>query len=65
MKFEGCMLKLGLPAICSCPICIPCLIFSEDIVAVLFGHGAFNRTSVANTGELMKYFVLDIAIHSP
>jgi peptidoglycan biosynthesis protein MviN/MurJ (putative lipid II flippase) len=40
------------------PICILVFIFSEDIVAVLFGHGAFNRTSVANTGELMKYFVL-------
>jgi len=40
------------------PVCILVFIFSEDIVAVLFGHGAFNKTSVANTGELMKYFVL-------
>jgi peptidoglycan biosynthesis protein MviN/MurJ (putative lipid II flippase) len=40
------------------PICILAFIFSHDIITIVFGHGAFDPNSIANTSEFMKYFVL-------
>jgi peptidoglycan biosynthesis protein MviN/MurJ (putative lipid II flippase) len=40
------------------PVCILVFVYSSDIVAILFGHGAFSKASVANTGQFMKYFIL-------
>lgn len=40
------------------PICILVFIFSHDIIAILFGRGAFDKTSISNASQFLKLFIL-------
>ncbi len=40
------------------PICFFIFIYSQDIIRVLFGHGAFGKTSISNSAMFLKLFIL-------
>jgi putative peptidoglycan lipid II flippase len=40
------------------PICILVYLFSQDIITVLFGHGAFDKTSIKNASQFLRLFIL-------
>jgi putative peptidoglycan lipid II flippase len=40
------------------PICVMVFYYSQDIISIIFGHGAFNAASVSNASQFMRYFIL-------
>jgi peptidoglycan biosynthesis protein MviN/MurJ (putative lipid II flippase) len=48
------------------PICVLGFFYSRDIIDILFGHGAFNKTSISLASQFMKIFflVLPFAAHN-
>jgi putative peptidoglycan lipid II flippase len=40
------------------PICIIVFLFSQDIITVLFGRGAFDKTSIKNASQFLRLFIM-------
>jgi putative peptidoglycan lipid II flippase len=54
---------LGAVFLFACAVTVPALVFSEQIISLLFERGAFSHADTLRAAEIQRYFALQIPFH--